>query len=542
MITDEIAHLTLLRKRGELDAAAALAQKLLQQPSTDVGIAIETLRQFGLILRGQNRYRQALDIYEVALELCTDATPSKTITLLHIHCAVALIRLTRYNDAASAIGLARIYWRQLDLATQFLLVSTEARLYRTTGDTTRAHQCSMIARTLADAAGDNASLARAHVDLARSYASVGATEEALEESFSAVRTADPEQHASILIEAYTTIYVAYHTLRRYPDALVYAQRAHDVAKTFGTKLDVVNTGYNVALAMADVHELPHAFTLLRGLHRQVKGLAIPTAEADYYHTLGQLHLHDGDPHTVIKVMRRCLDLNQQHHSIHEYRSAQFIIAQAYRSLGELERAASTADEIMQHYDQPGQRYDSLLASVLEFLASLEYERHRYREAYDHLHQLTMLRARSNSEMARRLASVLDIRYRVDQLQQHARRIEAENVDMRAQLASAALRLVQHASTHRRVASVINAEWRLFQMQFDRVHVGFIRQLSTAHASLSAAELRVCTMLVASFSTKDIAAVLSCSSRTVEWHRANIRRKLKLRPSANLTTYLTRFTT
>ena len=51
-----------------------------------------------------------------------------------------------------------------------------------------------------------------------------------------------------------------------------------------------------------------------------------------------------------------------------------------------------------------------------------------------------------------------------------------------------------------------------------------------------------TMLVAAFNTKDIAAVLSCSTRTVEWHRANIRRKLKLRPSASLSTYLTRFTT
>lgn len=542
MNTDDLTRLTQLRKRGDLDLAADLARKMLHHPSADVLDTIETLRQYGLVLRGQSRYDLALGIHETALELCTEATPAKTVALLHIHCAVAMIRLARYTDAASALGMARTYWRLIDLATRFLLASTEARLYRTIGDTTRAHQCSMIARSLAESTGDAASLGRAHVDLARSYASVGATEEALEEAFAAVRTADAEQHASILIEAYTTIYVAYHTLRRYPDAHIYAQRAHEVASSFGTKIDIVNTGYNLALALADVDELPQAFALLRRLHRSVRGLALPAAQADYYHTLGQLHLHAGDDREVIKVIQQCLALYQQHHRMREYRSAQFIIAQAYRSLGDLQNAAATAEEIADFYNQPDQRYDSLLASVLEFLASVEYDRGRYREAYDHLRKLTEQRARSNSEMARRLASVLDIRYRVDQLQQHTRRIEAENADMRTQLASAALRLVQHASSHRRASSVINAEWRLFQMQFDRVHVGFIRQLSVAHPTLSAAELRVCTMLVASFSTKDIAAVLSSSARTVEWHRANIRRKLKLRSSANLTTYLTRFTT
>lgn len=542
MMTNDLAQLTQLRKRGDLDRAADLALNMLHHPTADVSDTIETLRQYGLVLRGQNRYDLALSIYESALELCAEATPSKTVALLHIHCAVAMIRLARYADAASALGMARTCWRQIDLATRFLLASTEARLHRTIGDTTRAHQCSMIARSLAESAGDAASLARAHVDLARSYASVGATEEALEEAFAAVRTADAQQHASILIEAYTTIYVAYHTLRRYPDAHIYAQRAHEVASSFGTKIDIVNTGYNLALALADVNELPQAFALLRRLHRSVRGLALPAAQADYYHTLGQLHLHAGDDREVIKVIQQCLALYQQHHRMREYRSAQFIIAQAYRSLGDLQNAAATAEEIADFYNQPDQRYDSLLASVLEFLASVEYDRSRYREAYDHLRKLTEQRARSNSEMARRLASVLDIRYRVDQLQQHTRRIEAENADMRTQLASAALRLVQHASSHRRASSVINAEWRLFQMQFDRVHVGFIRQLSVAHPTLSAAELRVCTMLVASFSTKDIAAVLSSSARTVEWHRANIRRKLKLRSSANLTTYLTRFTT
>lgn len=542
MSTDELAHLTLLRKHGELDAAADVALKMLHHPTEDVHATIEALRQYGLVLRDQQHYQQALHIYDAALELCTDTTSPKTKALLHIHRAVALLRLTRYDAAASALSMARTFWRDLDLATRFILVSTEARLYRRTGDTTRAHQCSMMARSLADAAGDSASLARAHVELARSYASVGATEEALEEAFAAVRTADADQHASILLEAYTNVYVAYHTLRRYPDALVYARRAHDVAKTFGTKIDILNTGFNVALALTDTGDLPQAFTLLNELHRLVKGLAVPAAHADYLHTLGQLHLHSGNDREVIKVMQNCLELNRRHHRVQEYHSAQFIIAQAYRALGDLDHATAAAEEIVSFYDQPDHRYDSLLASVLEFLASVEYQRGRYREAYDLLKRLTELRSRSHSEMARRLASVLDIRYRVDQLERHRRRIEAENSDIRTQLASAALRLVQHASANKRSPSVISAEWRLFQLQFDRVHVGFIRQLSLAHASLSAAELRVCTMLIANLNTKDIATVLSCSTRTVEWHRANIRRKLRLKASSNLVSYLTRFTT
>jgi tetratricopeptide (TPR) repeat protein len=56
----------------------------------------------------------------------------------------------------------------------------------------------------------------------------------------------------------------------------------------------------------------------------------------------------------------------------------------------------------------------------------------------------------------------------------------------------------------------------------------------AHApTLTPTELRIAEMLALSIPTKEIALLLSTSTRTIEWHRTAIRKKLKLRRKENL---------
>jgi DNA-binding CsgD family transcriptional regulator len=51
--------------------------------------------------------------------------------------------------------------------------------------------------------------------------------------------------------------------------------------------------------------------------------------------------------------------------------------------------------------------------------------------------------------------------------------------------------------------------------------------------LSPTELRICEMLALSIPTKEIALLLSTSTRTIEWHRSAIRKKIKLSRKENL---------
>ena len=69
----------------------------------------------------------------------------------------------------------------------------------------------------------------------------------------------------------------------------------------------------------------------------------------------------------------------------------------------------------------------------------------------------------------------------------------------------------------------------------------VQSLSLKLPELSPMEVKVCSLLILSMSSKEIAASLSLSVRTVERHRLRIRRKLGLARNANLTTYLASLT-
>jgi tetratricopeptide (TPR) repeat protein len=58
-------------------------------------------------------------------------------------------------------------------------------------------------------------------------------------------------------------------------------------------------------------------------------------------------------------------------------------------------------------------------------------------------------------------------------------------------------------------------------------------LLTHAPALTPTELRIAEMLALSIPTKEIALLLSTSTRTIEWHRAAIRKKLKLKRKENL---------
>lgn len=62
---------------------------------------------------------------------------------------------------------------------------------------------------------------------------------------------------------------------------------------------------------------------------------------------------------------------------------------------------------------------------------------------------------------------------------------------------------------------------------DDITSPFVRSLNAAYRRLTAAEIRVADLIRAGAGNKDMAALLSLSVRTVEYHRANIRRKLGL---------------
>ncbi len=80
-------------------------------------------------------------------------------------------------------------------------------------------------------------------------------------------------------------------------------------------------------------------------------------------------------------------------------------------------------------------------------------------------------------------------------------------------------------------------WEAFERRFRETHPGFLRALAGRAPEMTPTELRVCSLLRANLSSKQIAALLSISPKSVDIYRYRARRKLHLAPEENLVSFL-----
>jgi len=79
---------------------------------------------------------------------------------------------------------------------------------------------------------------------------------------------------------------------------------------------------------------------------------------------------------------------------------------------------------------------------------------------------------------------------------------------------------------------------MLQANLEEITSPFISHLSSSYHSLTPTEIAICNMIRNGLRTKEIAQIRDISAATINRHRENIRRKLKLTNSeANLATYL-----
>lgn len=80
-------------------------------------------------------------------------------------------------------------------------------------------------------------------------------------------------------------------------------------------------------------------------------------------------------------------------------------------------------------------------------------------------------------------------------------------------------------------------WKDFEYRFDELNANFITALTNQYPNLSPAEIRLCSLLRLQLSTKEIAEITNRSTRTIDFTRNSIRRKLGLQPTDNLVNHI-----
>ena len=85
-----------------------------------------------------------------------------------------------------------------------------------------------------------------------------------------------------------------------------------------------------------------------------------------------------------------------------------------------------------------------------------------------------------------------------------------------------------------------ADWAIFQANFDRIHENFFRNLHERYPELTTNDLRFCAYLRLNLSSKDIAHLMNISLKGVEVARYRIRKKIGLESSKSLTEFMIEF--
>jgi DNA-binding CsgD family transcriptional regulator len=80
-------------------------------------------------------------------------------------------------------------------------------------------------------------------------------------------------------------------------------------------------------------------------------------------------------------------------------------------------------------------------------------------------------------------------------------------------------------------------WEQFEEHFDTVHSDFLARLKQRHPEVSPNEVKLCTYLRLSLSSKEIARLMNISVRGVEISRYRLRKKLGIATEVTLYDYL-----
>ncbi len=81
------------------------------------------------------------------------------------------------------------------------------------------------------------------------------------------------------------------------------------------------------------------------------------------------------------------------------------------------------------------------------------------------------------------------------------------------------------------------DWPKFEVQFNEVHPEFRAKLSAKFPELTHMEQRIAAMVRMDLTSSDIARLFCITERAVEFHRLNLRKKLKLKQEENLPKFL-----
>jgi tetratricopeptide (TPR) repeat protein/DNA-binding CsgD family transcriptional regulator len=161
------------------------------------------------------------------------------------------------------------------------------------------------------------------------------------------------------------------------------------------------------------------------------------------------------------------------------------------------------------------------------LQKIQHEREQLRVDREQLHEALQQKETELTSMALHLVQKNEALEKIRS--EVSRMVDAATGDAKGMLRQLVVTIRQSAGS--------DEQWAMFEKQFQHVHPQFVDMLRRQAPDLTVAESRVTALLRLQLNTKEIASLLHVSTRAVEKHRLNIRRKLGVEGKIALPEYL-----
>jgi tetratricopeptide (TPR) repeat protein/DNA-binding CsgD family transcriptional regulator len=469
-----------------------------------------------------------------------------------------------YDEAEQEISQAREILEKLgDMASMARMIGTLANLYAQRGDPLKALESFHSVLALFEQLGDRPGIAMSTGNIGSVYARLGEYARGLEYLQSAL--ALHQQLGDLRNTARLTGHIGHihNYLGDYDLALEQARASLELFRSLDDTAGMAGIRIGMGRAYDERGEHREAVEQFQSAVEMFEQIG---ARADAAMARANL----GNSYTSLGEYGRALEELQSARVIYERIGSRGGIAQATGYLGVLYATAefdgydsARAEELILQgialATEVGMK--ELANEFHQSIARLYEQQGKWKESNHHLRRYYQLREELQDLEAHRKAQQFEHQKQIAEIEkQHAvehaememQRMKAEQLerelgnttlhllaqtellaDLRADLLKIARKIPPTEPGARELRERVknlpcqSVDWEKFDRQFQSVHPEFIRRLTERAPDMTTTEVRICTMLRMNLKSHEMAKIFCISEGGVEFHRTNIRRKLKL---------------
>ncbi|HYF02987.1 MAG TPA: tetratricopeptide repeat protein [Patescibacteria group bacterium] len=516
------------------------------------------IRAIGKIYIGLGEHQRAEEFLKKGKELAEELYDREGIASAELAIACLLDDMNRYDEAIERYKSALKLKRELGDATgQSIILNNLGGVYTSIGNFSKGLECHNQSLHLKDQLNDRHGIAASLNNIAGIYLAYGDYETGLSNLFKSLEIKREQGNTQGIANTLSNIGMVQTEIGDLHSALQSFTEALQLYSKLGQRRFIALAMNHIGVAKVRLGAYTQGMAWLKKALKIRIELQDDYGLASSYCNLGEAHRLKGDFPQAIHFGQLGADISRSLGDKERLAHHYTCLAENYAANSSYAEAFETAYQALALAREINDAKQQ--AAALKLLADTSEKKGDLQQSINYYRQFIEARQLLQEQQVRNKVQTLLIEFDVERIRHEAEinklkseQFEREIALKNKELTALALHLVNKNEFLKTIGEQISedvtntseviknlskivqdgagseTEWKLFEKQFLQVNPDFTTRLEeSSGGSLSATELKICSLLRTGLNSQEVANVLFLSKRTVENHRYNIHRKLKL---------------